>query len=434
MKIVNDFSLSAVPSLGADLRRLAKQEAPSFPMETLGPVWHSWASQNATTFCCSPACLAVPLLAAAAMMIGNARWVSPWVGRSEPPALWMATVLGYGRNSNDVRHAANPLLRFLREYAASSPRMQVMIGDACRIRDINFAQDKGSAAYAVDLDKWQQDAYVSHPLEGACWRDAYHGRLLTVTVNGANPIAIPYLTASINGYIRHDKLPAFGETCPSEMWDRFLWQWPIQTGFAHESQCIRPTFEPAHTIALKRLLDMDLLTDRDGKRSPVVCRLTSNAMGQVQKWQWAATAAGVDAQVQDVALSHVVRLALVLEFLWWCAVPYKIEPTTVSEQATLAALALFQQYFKPMGEHVRWAASLPESVHQAAILAKWIAARQRKNISLSVNVPGLRSPEAVRAAATSLMEAGWLASPRYNYYRGRQLYSVNREKLCAFNW
>jgi hypothetical protein len=47
------------------------------------------------------------------------------------------------------------------------------------------------------------------------------------------------------------------------------------------------------------------------------------------------------------ARGHALRLATVLEHLWWCGTPHAHEPSVISGEAVTAAAALIDSYFVP---------------------------------------------------------------------------------------
>jgi hypothetical protein len=66
--------------------------APQLPLEVFGDYWGSWLSAQAEAKSCALDYVAAGLLAGAGVLIGNARWGSPWPGWAEPPVLWAAGV------------------------------------------------------------------------------------------------------------------------------------------------------------------------------------------------------------------------------------------------------------------------------------------------------------------------------------------------------
>jgi hypothetical protein len=123
------------------------------------------------------------------------------------------------------------------------------------------------------------------------------------------------------------------------------------------------------------------------------------------------------------ARGHALRLALVLEYLWWAAED-RPEPDRISQSAMQAAAGLMEGYFLPMAGRVLGDASIPEDERNARTLAVWIRDTQPDMVNVSAirdgaRLPGLRESEAVKAACRFLAEAGWLAEPARTGKGGR---------------
>src|SRR5262249_3766103 len=109
-----------------------------------------------------------------------------------------------------------------------------------------------------------------------------------------------------------------------------------------------------------------------------------------------------------------VRLALVLEHLWWAAEPDGTpEPTLVGKRALGAALDLIERYSKPMLLRVAGEAALPERDRDAAVLGGAILQRRpevinAREVRREWRLSGLREPARVDAAISALVEARWL--------------------------
>lgn len=128
-------------------------------------------------------------------------------------------------------------------------------------------------------------------------------------------------------------------------------------------------------------------------------------------------AAGLMAGAIGKAPGHVVRLALVLEFLWWAAMPDTPEPAEISFTALHAAAGLVDGYFLPMAERVFGDAAATDRERHAAALARWIVRTKPAKVNARAlretdKPPGLpRDANAIKAACTELVEARWLVAP-----------------------
>jgi len=130
----------------------------------------------------------------------------------------------------------------------------------------------------------------------------------------------------------------------------------------------------------------------------------------------------------------VLRLSLVLEYLWWCGKDDMTGPPSVITPAAVAAAAtLVADYFMPMAERVFGDAAATEIERMAATLARWIAKERPDEVHVrrlqrDVRLPGLRSAEQIRKAADALVEADWLRTPPKTIVgqpRSRVVYPVN---------
>ena len=130
----------------------------------------------------------------------------------------------------------------------------------------------------------------------------------------------------------------------------------------------------------------------------------------------------------------VLRLALVLEMLWWCGKDAAAEPDSVSEDAVIASVGLVEEYLKPMAERAYGDDALPQDERNAATLAKWFLRERPETINLrdlrrNIRLPGMQTAEAVKAAVKNLKDGCWVfeAGKRAGKTHGRQRadYRVN---------
>ena len=84
---VGEAHLSAEPDLSLLEDRVDPPRA--FPgASVFGDVWGTWIADAARTASAPPDYGGMALLAIAGSLVGNARWVTPWPGWSEPPVIW----------------------------------------------------------------------------------------------------------------------------------------------------------------------------------------------------------------------------------------------------------------------------------------------------------------------------------------------------------
>jgi hypothetical protein len=112
------------------------------------------------------------------------------------------------------------------------------------------------------------------------------------------------------------------------------------------------------------------------------------------------------------ARGQALRLALVLEYLWWSE-DGGAEPRHVTRGAMLAGAGIMDGYFLPMAGRVLGDASVPQEERNARTLAGWIMATRPERVNVTdlrdtARLPGLRESEAVKAACRFLVDAHWL--------------------------
>ena len=108
----------------------------------------------------------------------------------------------------------------------------------------------------------------------------------------------------------------------------------------------------------------------------------------------------------------MLRLALVLEHLWWAAEGGE-PPSRISMQATAAAAGLVTDYFLPMARRAYGDAALPDDERGARTIARWILKNNIGRLNASelrrkVKLPGLRTAKEIKAALDYLEGADWI--------------------------
>jgi hypothetical protein len=167
--------------------------------------------------------------------------------------------------------------------------------------------------------------------------------------------------------------------------------------------------------AFRRLRSLGLIEIEPGKPEPVALPVEAAAAQEFDAWRDhhfndSQHVTGLVASAFGKMPGLAVRLALVLEHLWWAAEPDGTpEPPLVSQKALGTALDLIETYAKPMLLRVVGEAALPKRDRDAAVLARAILQRQPKDINARVvrrewHLAGLREPARLDAAIAALVE------------------------------
>jgi hypothetical protein len=447
-----------------------RDPAVDFPVEAFGDAWADWITDAAEAAICPPDYVAAPLLSAASVLIGNARWIEAWPGWISPPHLWTAAVglsgdgktpgsrvltrailpemehrmrgdyddrLADWKMENDIARAAQERWKkgLRAEDADKSeprpadpppmPEVPRLLAHDVTVERLALilatSAPKGLLIPRDELAGWalNLDAYNSHGRQ--FWMEGYDGNPHTVDrVKYADKILIPHHAVSIYGSIQPDRLVELQRAGDDGLLGRFLWFWPDPVPFRRGQRV------PGEAWAIEcfdRLRQLDLMPGTPPE--PVIIPLSSDAADLLEKF-----GASVDARrgrkgrfigsAFGKARGHALRLSTVIAHLWWSAtrdLSLTGEATLkeVSQEAVAAACILTDEYFLPMAARVFTDAALPETERCTTALARWIT--QHKEMPKIINarevrrhsrIPGLREAEKVEHAIKGLVEAGWL--------------------------
>lgn len=446
-----------------------RSPAPEFPVALLGQIWAAWCTAHARTRSTAVDFVAAALLTTAASLVGNARWARVTSEWQEPAVLWSALV---GGPSSGKSPALDPVVRILREIEAQAleaarPRVQEREEQILRARaaaeawqaDLKAAAKSGSPAPERPLDAIEPDPLSLPRLmvsdttverlasilrdtpkgilctrdeivgwvesfgrysgasgaERSLWLEAFGGRTFRVDRQSRpEPIIIERLSVSVLGGIQPDRLSAINGGSDDGLAARFLYAWPeVVDAFTVRQEPIDSTDQRA---ALQRLADLSLQPDEFAKLRPAFIPLSDASIHHLEGFgammkRAASSAYGPLAGALGKAVVHAIRLALVIEFLWW-ADRGGVEPAEISERAMLAGIGLVDGYFAPQARRVFREASVPPEEACAIAVAKWIIASGTKRFNARearrrIGGP-VRDAKAMDMACDMLVEAGAL--------------------------
>ena len=261
------------------------------------------------------------------------------------------------------------------------------------------AAPKGLMVCRDELSGWIDGMTAYNPAGRQFWIEAYGGRPFRVErQKHPEPIVIRRLAVAVFGGTQPEKLAMLMRDADDGLLSRMLWFWPAPIPFYLGRAASGLDWA---TAALDLLRTLDLQTTSPAQ--PLMVQLDDAALPLIesfgQKMQRLKNQTGGQMRATyGKARGHALRLALNLEFMWWCGTEgFAAPPMRISKRAFLAAAALVEGYFVPMAERVFGDAALPEAERLAAIVARWI-----------IRLPGLREAEKVRLALDTLVEADWL--------------------------
>ena len=484
-QMLEGASDQAVAPSGPDMSivRRAVTPAPTLDISVFGPL-ATWIAHAAESKSAPVDYVAMPLLAGAAGAIGVTRWVSPWPGWGEPAILWVKLVgLPSASKSPAMDAVREPLAAVERDAAEGWPETRrahetaqmaaeahreqwesaaraavkggrqappkprdadepeapqmprIVITDATieATASILSGNPRGLVLWRDECSAWLGNLGKYGDGDRAFWLEAYGGRSYIVDrKKHPEPLRIEHVAVSIVGGIQPDRLATLLMNGDDDgMAARFLYTWPDSV------RPTRPLNRPDGRLiarALGRLHKLEFQHGPEGGRpQPVTLPVEQTALDVCQVWREqhhaaSQSASGLMASSLGKMPGQALRLALVLELLWWAAGPDGTsEPRQVSIKALNAALELIDQYFNPMLARVLGEAAQPQIDRQAAVLARAILSRRAETINARQvrrewRLPGLRESAAVAAAIGALEEAGWLvpAGGRDGGSAGRQ--------------
>lgn len=303
-----------------------------------------------------------------------------------------------------------------------APQMpRVIINDATieATAAILSGNSRGLLLWRDELSAWLGSFGKYGDGDRAFWLEAYGARSYIVDrKKHPEPLRLPHLAVSIVGGIQPDRLASLLLTGDDDgLPARFLYTWP------ENRKPTWPRFRPEGGLvsnALSRLHELDFKSAEEGEDPrPVILQVEAGVLDAFSEWRdehhmASELTSGLLASAFGKMPGQALRLALVLELMWWAAGPATATaPTQVSGTALGTALNLIDDYFKPMLLRVLGEAALPVADRNAAILGRAILKRKTKEVNAREikrewRLPGLRDAGAVDAAIDALVDAGWL--------------------------
>jgi Protein of unknown function (DUF3987) len=464
-----------------------RRAPPKLPIAAFGPAWGEWIENAAEAAACPPDYVAAPLLAAASALIGHARWAEATPGWIEPPHLWLGAVGDSGtgkspgadclmrdvlpeierrmladfpdqlrswrlelelnkaakqkwqhalraRRSHDLDElvppqlamAAEPLMPRLRQHDVTVEKVAELLARAA---------PKGLLIVRDELAGWIGGMNAHNGGGRAFWIEAYGGRPYRVErKTDPAPIVIPRLAVAVYGGTQPDKLANLIREADDGLLGRFMLVWPDPVRFHLSHQPPRTKWA---IRALDRLRELDL--NPTDPPAAILVPLAAEGRTLIENFardmQWRQrSASGLFCSTLGKARGQALRLALVLEMLWWCGEDGRAPPASrISSRAVEAATALIDRYFLPVAQR---AYAIPLAAMRSPgteTLARWIIRAgvtevDIRHLQKEVTLSGLRTAGEIRRAADSLVAIGWLSPPAVNTQfgpRARVSYPVN---------
>lgn len=454
------------------LLKQSRHPAPTFPVDALGKFWANRATLWSQNSAAPIDYTAMSILVGAASVIGNSRWVQAKAGWREPPVLWCTLVGRPSSNKSPALGALSGILSDLEQEwlpmhaedmrlweterrrasikksaweaatkeavtkgeeidemppdaiePAKPMRRRAVVGDITleSLMHTHAANPRGFLNLRDEMSGWF--ANLSRYNSGSdrpAWLEAYGGRPYFVdrVKHDGKPLHVRRFSVSLLGGVQPDRLLDLLKSADDGLQARFMFSWPefepkpLTEGEEEDTGALR---------AFRRLSELDMDISPKGDERPVIMPLSRKAWRYFKNWAFSRASEEVSASdaLQSAfgkANGLVLRLALVLELLWWSADLFGVEdcPERVSLKAIKAAIRLREEYVKPMQVRVFAHVGKSEAERNAALLAKWILTERPDKISTrsvvrDSRIPGMSDPKNAMAAIDFLINANWIA-------------------------
>lgn len=301
---------------------------------------------------------------------------------------------------------------------------------------------KGALVLRDELSGWLDgmNKYSSGRSERSFWLETFSGGKYIVNrvKFGTDREEVEDLMATVFGSIQPQKLK---KTVNDDSGDgflaRFLWVYPAPIPPAI------PSKKPSETVVYETFKKLDGLMDPykgDVEEQRKCLYLNNLAQSYFEQWllPHMEKTRKEESKLNEFlgkGQGYVLRLALLLELLWWASSEYS-EPTEISLEAIQAAIELYDTYLTPMCERVYNMYYSPSQNIEARALARWIIENKPQSFILrdvynNGNVANLRRKEQAETAANRLIKLNWLSceSSRKGNTKGRsrKTYYINSE-------
>lgn len=364
--------------------------ATPFPLDVFPDGLARLVTEAAETFPCPPDFLAVPCLAAASAAIGRSVALAVKDSWVESALLYLAFCAPPGSiKSESLKVAVNPLFeiqrnelysfmfekeaflereRFRKTSGATGPPekmpplRRLLVDDATteRLTVLLAENPRGLLMAADELTAWiaGMNQYKSGGNDRQFYLKVYTGASITrdrTSQEDGLPIIVPHPFLTVCGAITPAKLPSLaGDGSDDGFVDRILLSYPDPVRVRFNTEPLSEAAQSDWSDAVGRLYARPIIPDDRGGFRPFLVRLTPQALAEYGAWfnahcdetmdpDFPAHLKGPWAKMRG----QCVRLALVLDSLWWAydpAGPSDI-PGNVDVQTVRRAFTLME-YFK----------------------------------------------------------------------------------------
>ncbi|MFZ1109504.1 MAG: DUF3987 domain-containing protein [Rhodomicrobium sp.] len=420
--------------------------------------------------------IVLALLISASVFIGVARRARPWNGWNEPGILWGALVMPPSHNKSpaldpfrDALHHAEQVLGsgFVEEQrkyeaakiAAEAARTnwEVEVKDAVKmgypppplpakaetpeapVRPRLWAADvtaqkaarlmkahPGLLVYRDELAGWI-GSFGQFSNGGASdrafWLECYGGRPHRIDRVGDGELDVPFAAASVLGAITPDGLSDLvlgGARDGFAARYVFIWPEPVPPKRPIGGEDAAPQLNRLFS----RLAQIQMDLNASGAPAPRDLPLSEDAAAAFDRWRIrhdakAKAASGLQSDALGKQPGLCLRIALIMEHIFWAAREEGAEPTGISLVAVDRAIRLIDGWVTPHLDRVLADAGTPKADTRAMALARWLLKQRLARFNAShlrrlsfQHLAGMRLAKDMDEACAELADAGWIRRKR----------------------
>lgn len=426
---------------------------PAFPTHLLGKFWSEWVDGVAASKNVPADYVGASLITLAAALIGNARVVGAqsW---TEPPILWTVLV---GNPSAGKSPAMDPFVEMIAEFEAEAAEGVVEdnedgddTGGTIHIDDVTAqaaaevaSQNPNGLILTKDeLSHWW--SRLNQTGGEGFWLKAYGARPETVKRKGKPPLVIRRLAINVLGGGQPTTLQSFVAAKENKGFAaRWLYVFPRPVEGFRIAKAVDLRIAQA---MLRRLWKLS-----QEARRPVAVPVMPQAISKFVKWvsnkkvEARADEDGIWGQWLGKQGGVALRLALVIEHLWWVSDPKSRNadgPSKIGSAAMTAAMTFIDTYAAPMAAITLNNAVRPTDEQDALQLARLLHKKGEGQFNARLLGRGSHGPagrlsnSTALAAACEVLEAASLirhVGERADGKKGRRpsVYQVNPALLKA---
>ena len=441
--------------------------APEFPAWVFGTEWGPWIADAARCASAPPDYVAMALLSVAGSLVGNACWVHPWVGWSEPPAIWAMLVGGPSSGKSPaLRKVIEPLvglerrvreqaelahLAWAQSQAAASasggedephiPRLMVNDVTTEKLGAILARQPRGCLMLRDELAGLfgSMNRYNNGSGDRSFWLEAYGGGTFSVERLNRDPVRVERLLVGVAGGIQPDRLASvlMRDRDDDGMLARFCPVFPEPVPVTIPDR----TADPILAVrAFERLYGLPMRRDADGREIPHAVAFDEAARLRMLDYYARVRAdEGRDAGLLNSFVGKtpgmIARIALILSLLDWAAGDEAEPPVELVTADFDRAHHFVTAYLLPMARRAYAEAATPAAERAARTLVRLLRDERipstTKGAISSRKLPGLRNAKEIEAALELLVEARVLLEqkvptrgrPRFEYLVNPRIWS-----------